>query len=275
MRPGHDHVPALLRAVADELIQPRFGALAPSQIHAKDGRHDLVTVADLEVERRLTDALRALEPHSRVVGEEGVAADPARLAWLAGSAPVWLVDPIDGTRNFVAGRSCFAVIVAYCRDGDTQAGWILDPLDGAMVGATRGEGAWLDRDGERRPLTIDAAGGDLTRMAGRLCDRYARRLPSLREQGLSPLPERAVRYGSTGREYMDIARGRLHFGQYRRLKPWDHAAGLLIAEEAGGRVLLQGSGERYRLFPGILEATVLVAPDAGTWQTLDRLFPAF
>jgi fructose-1,6-bisphosphatase/inositol monophosphatase family enzyme len=273
MRPAHDQLPALLRAVADAVILPRFRALTPSQIIAKGGRSDVVTIADLEAEQRLTEALETLEPGSTVVGEEGVAADPARLAALAESRPVWLVDPVDGTQNFAAGTSCFAVIVAYCRGGETLAGWILDPLDGSVVGARRGEGAWLDGPTGRRPLVIER-GDDIATMAGRLDYRHFRRLRGMREQGLSPLPGRPVRYGSTGREYMDIARGTLHFAQYRRLKPWDHAAGILIVEEAGGHALMQGTRLPYRPEPAIVEGTVLLAPSAAAWAELDRLFPA-
>ena len=80
-----------------------------------------------------------------------------------------------------------------------------------------------------------------------------------------------VRYGCAGREYMDLGTGALDFAQYTRLKPWDHAAGVLIHRQAGGFSALRGHGSPYRVEPRILEETLLLAPDEESWQTLDGL----
>ncbi len=94
-----------------------------------------------------TAALEALLPGSAVVGEEASEADPGRLAALSGEGPVWLVDPIDGTLNFVNEKPCFATIVALCIAGNTVEGWIHDPIADRTAWAARGEGAWIG--GER------------------------------------------------------------------------------------------------------------------------------
>ena len=88
----------LLITAADTLIVPRFQTLGDDDVH-QSSPTDLVTVADVETEEWLTPRLLELLPGSVVVGEEGVAADERVLDHLEGDAPVWVVDPVDGTRN--------------------------------------------------------------------------------------------------------------------------------------------------------------------------------
>src|ERR1700722_2745637 len=139
--PDPDPIAELIRATAAAEIVPRFRMLAQEDIREKRPG-DLVTIADLEAERRLIQGLEAAIPGSVALGEESVAADPAKLDLLGGAAPVWIIDPVDGTGNFAKGVARFAVIVAYVERGVTQAGWIYDPLGEVMVTARRGAGAW-------------------------------------------------------------------------------------------------------------------------------------
>lgn len=266
MDPQIDRVSAIIRDVAAAEVMPRFQRLAASDIAEKRDPQDLVTTADLEAERRLEAALTALAPGSVVVGEEGVESDPGRFAALAGGAPVWLVDPVDGTYNFANGKPCFAVIVALCLGGETEAAWIFDPVADAMVWAERGMGAWTDENGDVRPLAA-ARPRPVSAMAGSLGWRLGRRVRERAEAG-EDAPARIVRLRCTGREYMDLADGRLDFAQYTRLKPWDHAAGVLIHAEAGGYNRLVGAGTPYQPTAGILDDTILLAPDAASWGRL-------
>src|SRR5690242_20515707 len=110
MLPDSDRVARLIAETAAAEIMPRFEKLERHEIQEKRPG-DLVTVADLAAERRLSLVLQDLLPGSRIVGEEAVAADPCVLAALAEADPVWLIDPIDGTGNFAAGKPIFAVIV--------------------------------------------------------------------------------------------------------------------------------------------------------------------
>lgn len=269
--PDIDKVIDIIRAVAVREIMPRFGNLAAHDIAEKRGPKDLVTVADTEAEKALTEALTELAPGSAVVGEEAVDADPEVLAALGGSAPVWLVDPVDGTNNFANGKACFAVIIGYCAGGDIRAGWIHDPVNDVTVWAKEGEGTWIDTATDRRRLRL-AAPKAIAQMTGSLGHRWTRRLKEKLKAGLGVPGPRLVRYGCTGREYMDLAIGRLDFAAYTRLKPWDHAAGVLIYREAGG-VAIVTDAEReaeggYRPLPEILETTLLLAPNQACWRGL-------
>src|SRR3954466_2597087 len=113
MNPLVDAVAAVMGEVARTIILPRYKQLAEGEVRAKTHPADFVTIADEESERALTESLTALVPGSIVVGEEAVAADPTVLERLLHHDPLWIVDPIDGTANFVNGNPAFAVMVAF------------------------------------------------------------------------------------------------------------------------------------------------------------------
>lgn len=265
--PDTEQVAQIIREVAAEEIMPRFRKLADHEISQKQNPGDLVTIADVESERRLSERLTRLAPDTVVVGEEGADADPSLLLALNGDRPAWVVDPVDGTANFAKGKACFAVIVGYCRGGKTMAGWILDPISDYLAWAVAGQGAWLNGPKGTRKLEV-APPQDVFHMTGSLGYRLASQIRKKRQTGLEPVPGHIIRYGCTGREYMDLARGLLDFAQYTRLKPWDHAAGILIHAEAGGYSRMTDTGLPYRPEPRVQRNTVLVARDKACWTNL-------
>ena len=265
MTPPIEAVAAAIRETAEAEIMPRFRRLAAGDVREKKGPQDLVTTADLEAERRLTAILRALVPGSVVVGEEACEEHPDLLDRL-GDQTAWLVDPVDGTFNFANGTARFVVIVGLVRGGETVAGWIHDPIAGETAWTARGAGAWL---GERRlhvapPTSVGSMAGSL---GGRLAERLHRR----RSDGDTGVPAKVVHYGCTGLEYLDLARGVLHFARYGgRMKPWDHAAGILMHHEAGGYSSFLEGGP-YSPRQGILQGPFLLAPDEASWTAVNRV----
>jgi fructose-1,6-bisphosphatase/inositol monophosphatase family enzyme len=254
-------VSALIEEAAATEIVPRFGKLAVGDIREK-GPNDLVTVADLAMERRLTPALADLLPGSTVVGEEAVSDDAQIQDRLNDDAPVWLIDPVDGTTNFAEGRPMIAVIVALVQRGRTIAGWIHDPLAGTTATAEQGAGAWWR--GERLRVAMPT---DLPAMTGPVNFKYFP--PTLREQ----LKARRERVGAVrplfcaGQEYLRLASGQIQFALFWRIKPWDHAAGVLLHGEAGGYAA-RLDGTPYR--PTDREGGLLLAPDLASWCALDE-----
>jgi len=268
-RPDFGVVTAILRETAAIEVMPRFRRLAIGDVREK-GPGDLVTVADVASEHRLSAALTALVPGSVVVGEEGADAEPAVLEALAGPGPVWVIDPIDGTGNFAAGRECFAIIVAYVEGGDTVAGWIHDPVNDATVYGAAGEGAW--RDGVR--LSV-APAKPISETTGSAPSRVRRRVAERGAAERIEVPGHLLQYRCTGREYMDMAQGELDFARYgRRLKPWDHAAGVLLHREAGGFSAVDEAGRPYSPREGIVEGSLLAAADVAMWEALADLLIA-
>ena len=235
---------AVRQAAAAE-IMPRFRQLAAHEIDQKTGPHDLVTDADRLAEAYLTEALTALLPGSVVVGEEAVHADPATYEAIRGTAPVWIVDPVDGTRQFVHGDPGFCTLVALALDGVVHASWTFAPARDEFAIAIRGRGAVLDGapllSGSPVPgRTLDVA----TSHPDYTTDEQKRALLGLRTEGVAPRP-----CGSAGLEYLAIARGDLDATAFSWEAAWDHAAGLLLVEEAGGAHLTL-AGEPFRVTGG-------------------------
>ncbi|MFF4754476.1 inositol monophosphatase family protein [Streptomyces sp. NPDC002514] len=235
---------AIREAAATEIL-PRFRRLADHEVAQKSGPHDLVTDADRLAERYLTRVLAALLPGSVVVGEEAVHADPATYEAIRGDAPVWIVDPVDGTRQFVHGDPGFCTLVALAHRGVLLASWTYAPALDRLATAVRGGGAFLD--GERLVAGAPAPGRDLrvaTSHPDYTTDEEKHALLGLRADGVAP---RAC--GSAGLEYLAVAQGELEATAFSWEAAWDHAAGLLLVEEAGGthRTL---TGEPFRITGG-------------------------
>ena len=219
-----------VRAAAAAEIMPRFRQLADHEIIEKNGPHDLVTTADRLAEEHLTASLTGILPGSVVVGEEAVHADPAVYDALRGDAPVWIVDPVDGTRQFVHGDPGFCTLVALAQHGELLASWTYAPALGRMAVAVRGGGATLNGEpiqsgapGPGAVLTVATSHPDYT------TDEQKRSLLGLRTDGIDARP-----CGSAGLEYLAIARGELDAIAFTWEYAWDHAAGLLLVAEAGG-----------------------------------------
>ncbi|WP_406135608.1 inositol monophosphatase family protein [Streptomyces sp. NBC_01089] len=238
-------VDAVVREAAAAEILPRFRQLAAHEIAEKSGPHDLVTVADRGAEDHLTAALTALLPGSVVVGEEAVAADPSSYAAIRGDAPVWIVDPVDGTRQFVRGEPGFCTLVALAHRGELLASWTYAAALDEMAVAVRGGGARLN--GELLQAGSPAPGAEL-RVATSHPDfttpEQKSSLLALRTEGVRTRP-----CGSAGLEYLAIARGTLDAVAFNWELAWDHAAGLLLVEEAGGAHLTL-TGEPFRVTGG-------------------------
>ena len=245
----------LMRETAEAELLPRFRNLAKSDIRLKRPG-DVVTVADEAAEQRLASGLAAILPGVPVVGEEAVEKDQGLLDLIARPGEsCWIVDPLDGTANFAAGKDRFAIIVCLVRDRKAIAGWILDVPRGRLAVASIGNGVVLD--GQRvhggRPA------GPLTGFVGyKIAKEFDRQLSPDQKAQLG----RVSTLSCAGAEYLEILAGRASFSLYRLTKPWDHAAGTLMMSEAGGGAI-QFGGAPYepaqRLDAGLITASTMQA----------------
>lgn len=248
----------VIQRVAEDIILPRYQTLTDNQIKTKTNPADLVTIADVEAEKALTTQLQALKPGSLVVGEEAAAADPSVLDRLAQPGSIWVIDPIDGTGNFVAGYAAFAVVIALVEDGETVMGWMHEPLEARSLWAARGRGAWI---GAYRQTLDSTEETDLSGMAASLYHRAFK--PALKSFS------RTSRIGSAAHEYWALAENRVQVSCFSRLKPWDHAAGVLIHEEAGGYSAMI-DGTPYN--PAVQNNRgILSAPSKTVWEKVHAL----
>lgn len=260
MSPNVSRVCEFLVEAAEEDILPRYRGLAAEDVMEKNPG-DLVTVADIDAEQRLSRLLTEHVPGSVVVGEEGVHRDAGLLERLTGEDPVWIIDPVDGTQNFADGKPPFVTIVAYLTGGVALAAWIHDPVTGETAVAESGSGSWI---GPSR-LSV-AAGEDVSNMTGLInSSAYGRQNRDEVREKKQAFRE-IIRYGCAGYAYRQLAAGHRHFSLYNRLWPWDHAAGVLLHAEAGG-FTARVDGAPYRPTDRVQGA--LSAPDEATWQRIN------
>lgn len=252
-------VEAVMRRALGEAIVPRYQALAAHEVIAK-AADDMVTVADREAEVMLAEGLAALLPEATIVGEEAAHADPAVLDRL-GDALCWIIDPLDGTNNFAACKPPFGVLVALAERGETIGGWILDGLSGRFCHALRGQGAWVNGEtvrarptGETPPVAaISLLFADPERRAGlktHIAPHYA----------LVDIPRCAAE------QYPRIVLGQNDVSIFERTLAWDHAAGVLFVNEAGGKAA-RPDGSPYRV-DRHLEPGLVAAASPALWDAL-------
>ena len=256
-----DDVAALIRSAEAETIAPRFGTLAADDI-AEKSPGDLVTIADRECEALLTESLRIIDDVP-VVGEEAVAADPSALDPLR-AGDCWLVDPLDGTKNFAKGWWGYAVMVARVVDGRTVAGWIWIPQRDQMAIACAGEGATINGESIRlRPGDPDPATWSAIVRTRYVPEPDRPPVERFRAQVGNPVPG----VGCAGVEYVDLVTNGVDLLFYWRTHPWDHAPGSLLATEAGAGAL-RPDGSGYR--PDDDRRGLLVGSSASTAATTFR-----
>jgi fructose-1,6-bisphosphatase/inositol monophosphatase family enzyme len=237
------HIADILAEAARTEIMPRFKALGDHDVRQKTSIFDPVTEADEAAERAISAQLRASFPGALIVGEEATAADPSLLDRLADAPLAFTVDPVDGTRNFVAGLPLFGVMAAAIVRGEIVAGVIHDPVCQDAAYALKGQGAWLSREAHPPVRLHVAKPGPLDCMEAIAGTHY---LPEpLRTTVLTNLPRlgSATWLRCSAHEYRIAAAGFCHVLFYNRLMPWDHAPGWLLHQEAGGfSARFDGSG---------------------------------
>jgi fructose-1,6-bisphosphatase/inositol monophosphatase family enzyme len=232
-------VQTLMREASERAILPHYRTLASDEIVSK-AADDVVTVADHESEAILSEGLSRLLPEAAIVGEEAAHADPALLDWL-GDALCWIIDPIDGTNNYAAGKPPFGVLIALAERGETIAGWLYDPLTGRMCRAERGHGAWIDD--ERVHARASAAVPPIAAISLIYMDPVQRETVKRHiapHYALVDIPRCAAE------QYPRLVLGQNDVSIFERTLAWDHAAGVLFLNEAGGKATRM-DGSAYRV----------------------------
>jgi len=242
----------LAEAVAARLVTSLDGA-GPA-VTSKSTATDLVTELDTWAEAFLTERLLAARPGDAVQGEEG--------ADVAGTSGVtWSIDPIDGTVNFVHGLPGFCVSIAALVDGRSVAGVVASPLHHDVFTATLGGGAFRND----RPISVSSPASVARSVVGTGFGYDAERRRRQAEVLTRVLPHIADirRGGAAAVDLCSVACGRLDGYWEVGLNPWDHAAGGLVAAEAGATVAGIDGGPAS-------DRSILAAP-AARWDELAAL----
>ena len=223
------------RLRAAEAVARDAGRLAlrylndPAALEVKlKGPQDVLTAADGALERLIVSVLRAAFPDDAFLGEEGGGVGGA-----ANGGPSWVIDPIDGTANFARAVPYWCVSIALVAAGRTELGVIYDPSADLIYTAMRGAGAW--RNGERLQVSatadIQRATVDIGYSSRTPVEPFGRLVNALLHRGIN-----VTQCNSAALSLARVADGRLDGYAERHLYAWDVLAGLLLVEEAGGRV---------------------------------------
>jgi fructose-1,6-bisphosphatase/inositol monophosphatase family enzyme len=256
---------ALLREVAKREILPRFKHLGAGDVRTKAGPLDPVTVADEAAELALYAGLKRLFPDDDVIGEEAVSSGTASLGRLTAPGRVWILDPIDGTANFTAELPLFGVMASLVEADEILAGFIYDPFGDDCAYALAGRGAFLRAaDGVERRLRV-AAPVPVARMVGSVSWRFMEEPLRTRVLHSLDLLAAVTDYRCAAHQYRMLAAGHTDVQMFRKLLPWDHAAGVLLHREAGGYAR-RFDGSAYQ--PSMTDGGLLLAPDAASWDAL-------
>jgi len=190
---------------------------------------NFVSEADMTAERLIVDAVRDSYPEHAVLAEEGHHE-------LSDADHLWVIDPLDGTSNFLHGIPHFAVSIAYLYCGQAEVGVIYSPISDDWFYAVRGQGAW--QNGERLSVNQESQLADTMVAIGFYYDRG--RMMEATLEAIGDLFRQNVhgirRFGAAALDLAQVARGDYGVFMEFNLQPWDHAAGALMVHEAGGRV---------------------------------------
>ena len=264
MRALDEAVADLMRRATQEAILPRYRNLADGEVEDKGG-NDPVTVADRDSEALLSEGLAALDPDMAIVGEEAAHADPGALDALQGDC--WIIDPIDGTRNFARGEPPFGIIIARASGGVATDGWIYDCLTGRLCIAHAGSGAFVD--GERIEARPTGRNPPIAAISLAFLDADRR---AAMKAHVAPHYTCVDIPWSAAEQYPRLALGTNDVSIFERTLTWDHAAGALWLNEAGGKAA-RLDGSPYRVDDG--RTGMIGAASPALWNELAARLTAF
>lgn len=262
-----DLLRSIIHEAAEIEIVPRFRSLQPTDISTKKSVIDVVTDADTLAERRITEAIQLNFPTALVFGEEAASLEPAVMDGLADAELAFIIDPVDGTLNFVKGLPLFGTLLSVVSKGETIAGLIYDPLNQTFLMASKGAGARQIFSDGREWAVRAAAPVDLSEMSGSMCWMFFPE-PDKSRVGAN-LSKFKTFHGlnCSVYDYWMVATGTAHFTANFCGHVWDHLPGTLIHSEAGGY------NARFDGTPYTVAGegpNVLSAPDKDSWEMIRR-----
>ncbi len=224
----YDHAKAWIYEAGENI---RAGIDSPRSIETKSNPNDLVTEMDQQTEKFFAEKIKETYPDHLLFGEEGFGDDIKDL-----SGTVWIVDPIDGTMNFVHQKRNFAISIGIYSEGTGEIGLIYNVMEDTLYAAKRGEGSYknetrLPQLSGERPLNQSILALNTTWLLPEN--------PYVEHKGMENLVKklRSTRsYGSAALEFAFMAEGIMDGYLTMSLMPWDYAAGAILVNEVGGTV---------------------------------------
>lgn len=207
------------------------------------GIEGLATEADEKIEKMIIKEIKKKYPDHLILGEETYFSDADdHFKNYQNAENVWMIDPIDGTNNFINGIPLYSISIAFVNKGESQVGVVFNPVIDELFTAVKGKGAFLEYVNEGRKIKLDISGNKKnisqaifsTTTIPKKPIKHMRQIKKLNEATSSALAKR--RLGSAALELSYVASGYLDGYWGKRLKPWDVAAASLICSEAGAKL---------------------------------------
>ena len=260
----------LVRRASRAEILPRFRTLEDADIKSKANDLDLVTEADVNAEKMIARGLLTLFPNALIVGEEACSANPDIIDGIQDAETAFTIDPVDGTWNFANGLSTFGVILSMTRFGKPIFGLHYDPLnDDAVLSEVGGRTEFRKPQKHPRTLNTSKGGTSLADLQGYLPLRMLPKSTQAEMAALFPDFKKVGTLGCSCHEYRMLAQGNVDFVMAASITPWDHAAGALLVQNAGGHVAFLDGGE-YNAHRN--RGPLLMASNEATWTALRDAF---
>ncbi len=255
----------LIAEIAEKEMLSQYRRLDREDVRSKSSPSDLVTIVDEAMEKELRRALLGLTPGAAFVGEESAAADPTIMDAIASADRCWIVDPLDGTRNFVNHVDEFGSIVAYLERGVVEAAWIFAaPTRQFAIGVKGGGVTW---DGERVvPKRAENNPPTGWRSTGWLNESWRAHIVDNLKQKTASRAGHCAAYA-----YLALIQGDVDFKLSSRIHAWDHAAGAMLTEELGGAAHWLEDGVRYRPQTSVDRPYLATAPGRDWTMIADLL----
>ena len=257
-----DQISALIKQISKAEVMPRFRNLKEDEVIFKEPG-EFVTAADLAAEYALTNGLKVLYPDAVITGEEEISQNPLRLVELLSAPCGFLIDPIDGTNNFIKGDERFAIMAVALQNGEAVASWIYLPAQDKMAVAQKGSGALIN--GEK--ITVKEPPAELSELVGAAhINRMPEELRTTARENLKKIKLNRPAF-CAGYDYIALTSGDIHFSAYYRTLLWDHLPGTLLYTEAGGYAL----GLDEKPYTSRNDGTgLLCAPDENIWRKIKK-----
>lgn len=260
----------LIRRTAKAEILPRFQTLSKHDIDMKTGPQDVVTEADRASERMIARGLLRLFPNALIVGEEDVAENPEIVDKIADSEMAFTIDPVDGTWNFAHGLPLFGVILSMTRFGTPVFGLLYDPIMDDVIIAEEGGPAQLIRPRRAAQHLSVSKGGAIEELTGFVGLHHLPESKKAAHAATLPLYAQVNTLRCACHEFRMMAQGHVDFILSAGLTPWDHAAGALAVQRAGGHVALL-DGSDYRA-DATRSQYLLCAANKDLWDKLAKIY---
>lgn len=226
-----DAIGELVKHIAQQEILPRFKNLQAEDITEKS-LGELVSIADTETERALSCELKKLFPSAIIGGEETIAKTPDLLQDIISADRAFLIDPVDGTNNFIKGNERFALMMTELRKSEVVAAWIYLPVADKIAVAEKGAGVQLN--GKDTFMTSQSVSYENMIPAAHI-NRFPEDLRKIAKEGLKNFKENKPAF-CAGFDYVSLLEGEKDFSLYHRTLPWDHLPGAFMVAQAGGYV---------------------------------------